>query len=62
MQELVLAGLAKLMWSICVIMGAFFFVRTLQFVSAAPCSAWPCFHPTLACALQLLFFCVSCFL
>jgi hypothetical protein len=39
MQELILAGLGKLLWSICVIMGAFFFVRTLQFVSAVPYSA-----------------------
>ncbi|KAG1674667.1 hypothetical protein FOA52_007191 [Chlamydomonas sp. UWO 241] len=29
--ELALAGLWKLLWSFCVIMGAFFFVRTLQF-------------------------------
>ncbi|KAG1659736.1 hypothetical protein FOA52_006006 [Chlamydomonas sp. UWO 241] len=29
--DLALAGLWKLMWSCCVIMGAFFFVRTLQF-------------------------------
>lgn len=29
--ELMLAGLWKLLWSVCVIMGAFFFVRTLQF-------------------------------
>ncbi|KAG1658983.1 hypothetical protein FOA52_008685 [Chlamydomonas sp. UWO 241] len=30
-RDLALAGLWKLMWSCCVIMGAFFFVRTLQF-------------------------------
>jgi hypothetical protein len=29
--ELMQAGLWKLLWSVCVIMGAFFFVRTLQF-------------------------------
>ncbi|KAG1659734.1 hypothetical protein FOA52_006004 [Chlamydomonas sp. UWO 241] len=29
--DLALAGLWKLLWSFCVIMGAFFFVRTLQF-------------------------------
>lgn len=29
--DLAMAGLWKLLWSICVIMGAFFFVRTLQF-------------------------------
>lgn len=32
-KQLFLAGLFKLLWSVCVIMGAFFFVRTLQFVS-----------------------------
>ncbi|KAJ9527211.1 hypothetical protein QJQ45_025467 [Haematococcus lacustris] len=30
-KDLFLAGLFKLLWSVCVIMGAFFFVRTLQF-------------------------------
>ncbi|KAJ9510651.1 hypothetical protein QJQ45_027539, partial [Haematococcus lacustris] len=30
-RQLMLAGLFKLLWSVCVIMGAFFFVRTLQF-------------------------------
>uniref|UniRef100_A0A7S0R9V8 Uncharacterized protein n=1 Tax=Chlamydomonas leiostraca TaxID=1034604 RepID=A0A7S0R9V8_9CHLO len=30
-KQLMLAGFFKLVWSICVIMGAFFFVRTLQF-------------------------------
>ncbi len=29
--ELMVAGLWKLLWSFCVIMGAFFFVRSLQF-------------------------------
>ncbi len=30
-RPLMIAGLFKLLWSVCVIMGAFFFVRTLQF-------------------------------
>ena len=32
-RSMIVSGMFKLLWSVCVIMGAFFFVRTLQFVS-----------------------------